>query len=106
MSRCITSAIPLDICPHMHSNDDAQNHMAYLEIVCNERPKFTLQQPPGERETSVKQPSMVQLLVSSSQTHDDDGVLTNGTGTEARPQKGALSSALVIPLHQYYWESG
>lgn len=51
---------------------------------------------------------MVQLLASGSWRHDDDGVLTNDTGTEARPhnQKSALSSALVISRHQCYQGMG
>jgi hypothetical protein len=43
-------AISLGIWTHMQDNDGALTHIAYLEIVCNERPEFTLEQPPGERE--------------------------------------------------------
>lgn len=87
--------------PHAQQRH-ARTHTAYLEIVCNERSEFTLQQPPGERETPSSSPWWYssRCLVHGHMTMMDCWPMARGT--QARPQKGALSSALGLSLHQCY----
>lgn len=72
---------------------------AYLEIVWNEWPKFTLQQPPGERETQNHSQAAVGVLTAPDDKGlvADDSVLASPIGMESSPEEGGLAPPPVPP---------
>lgn len=62
---------------------------AYLEVVSNERSKFTLQQPPGERETQNQSQAATDAVIAAKDGFQRmmTSVLTSSTGVEPRRER-------------------